>query len=249
MCFWSWRGGTGCGTTPQPHLCQEQCIWPGESSVLSSIVSNVWYSLDKLQCSRWVPLHALQTFEAAIVSSRYDAAVSSRFNLCRQISKYRIQNNRPMCAAGQDSDVDSFNSLNRFIDRRLASLVAILSPCAADPAISSSLNSLANGATDFTCKAWVRASIALPLISRFAQALMRCALEAGRSGIYWDLHEALLEAACGCLRNAFKSLDDALRIVANAPNGPSHLNRCRSLCSKRFYSSLPAISFTVLLIL
>lgn len=147
-----------------------------------------------------------------------------------------------MCAVVQDSDVNSFNSLNRFIDRRLEPLVAILFPCAADPAVSSGLNTLANGATDFTCKAWVRASIALPLISRFAQALMRCALEAGRSGIYWELHEELLEAACGCLRNAFKSLDDALRIVANSPNGPSDLNKWRSLCYMRCYSSLQAIS-------
>ena len=71
----------------------------------------------------------------------------------------------------------------------------------------------------------VRASIAVPLIARFAQALLRCALGAGGSGIYWELHEEQLEAACGCLRNAFKSLDDALRIVANSPNGPKDLAR------------------------
>ncbi len=134
------------------------------------------------------------------------------------------------CCAGQESNVSAFNSLHAFIDRRLEALVAILFPSAADPAVCSALLALGNGASDFTCKAFVRASIAVPLISRFTIALLRCAMEAAKTEIYWNLHEELLEAACSCLRMAFKSLDDALRIVANSPRGLADLDRCSFLC-------------------
>ena len=120
--------------------------------------------------------------------------------------------------------MDAFASLNKFIDRRLEALVAILAPSAADSAVSSALNALATGATDFTCKAILRAKMAVPLIGRFARALLRCALEMGCGE--WE--RKLLEATCSCLRMAFKSLDDALRIVASDPDGPTYLSGCDS---------------------
>ena len=120
-------------------------------------------------------------------------------------------------AAEQKSDSDAFAALNIFITRRLEALVAILSPSATDPTVCSALNALANGATNFKCTAAVRASIAVPLISRYAHALLRCMLGMLQTGNQGELQEKPVEASCGCLRTAFKSLDDALRIVANSP--------------------------------
>ena len=125
-----------------------------------------------------------------------------------------------LCSVEQKGNVNTFSALNKFIDRRLEALVAILAPSAANPAVCSALNALATGATGFTCKATLLAKTAVPLIRRFARALLKCAVEAGGGG--WKLE--LLEATCGCLRMAFKSLDDALRIVANSPDGQAYLN-------------------------
>ncbi len=137
--------------------------------------------------------------------------------------------------------MEAFNSLNSFIDRRLEALVGILLPWAADPDICSVLNTLATGATDFTCKAWVRASIAAPLISRFAIAVLRCTLEQGQQGGgCWQLAGSHLEAVCSCVRMAFKSLDDALRIVASAPDGQTDLKRCA--VSRTWPLYLPAVA-------
>lgn len=148
--------------------------------------------------------------------------------------------------------MEAFNSLNSFIDRRLEVLVGFLLPWAADPVICSALNALATGATDFTCKAWVRASIAAPLIGRFATAVLRCALERGcqQGGTCRQLPGSHMEAVCNCLRMAFKSLDDALRIVASSPNGHTDFTRRAdvhnlatvSQCTCRFFAAhaLPA---------
>lgn len=69
--------------------------------------------------------------------------------------------------------------------------------------------------------------MALPLICRFVGQLLRCMLATHISSpIHWDLHPQRLEALCCVLRMALKSLDDALRVIANSAKGPADLKRC-----------------------
>ncbi|BDA48944.1 hypothetical protein COCOBI_13-0540 [Coccomyxa sp. Obi] len=156
-------------------------------------------------------------------NSQGEAAEAARAQLARFVAillkRVCVRGN----ALGLGSSMEAFNSLNGFIDQRLEALVGILLPWAADPVVCSALNALATGATDFTCKTYVRAGIAAPLSGRFALAVLRCALEQRQQG--QQLAGSHLESVCSCLRMAFKSLDDALRIVASAPNGDADLTR------------------------